>query len=64
VAVGIVCAWIVSRSLAHLLYGVSPRDLTTFAASVALVAVAAVAASYLPARRAARIDPMELLRSE
>jgi putative ABC transport system permease protein len=62
VALGVACAWTVARSLAHLLYGVSPRDLTTFAAAVALVAVAAVAASYLPARRAARIDPMELLR--
>jgi ABC-type antimicrobial peptide transport system permease subunit len=64
VAVGLAAALGITRLLGSVLYGVSPLDLPTFAAvSIGLLGVA-VAASYLPARRAARIDPMIVLREE
>jgi hypothetical protein len=47
-----------------LLFGVDGRDPLTFATIAALLCGAAVAASYVPARRAARIDPMTSLRSD
>ena len=53
-----------SRSIASLLFGVTPLDLPTYAASGALIAAAVMAASYLPARQAAGVDPMDTLRSE
>jgi putative ABC transport system permease protein len=52
------------RFLAGFLYGVTPRDLPTWLAAGILLAVATLVASWLPARRAARIDPMEALRHE
>jgi ABC-type antimicrobial peptide transport system permease subunit len=62
--VGLVAAAGLSRLVAGMLYEVSPTDpLTLGAVSVALVGVALLA-SYLPARRAARVDPMIALRSE
>ncbi|MHB1193886.1 MAG: ABC transporter permease [Longimicrobiales bacterium] len=64
VAVGLLGAWGVSRVLATLLYGVSATDPATYAATaVALTGVAALA-SWLPARRAARVDPVIALRAE
>jgi len=50
--------------IASLLYGVTPFDAATFAAVSILLAAVALAASYLPARRAARSDPMISLRYE
>jgi ABC-type lipoprotein release transport system permease subunit len=50
--------------MAKLLYGVSPTDLVTYAAVTLLWLLVATAASYLPARRAANVDPVEVLRSE
>ena len=52
------------RSLAGLLYGVSPYDPATFATVAVGVSLAALAASVIPARRAARLDPMTALRVE
>lgn len=52
------------RSLAQLLYGVTPFDPLTFVAVTLLVAIASLTASYVPARRAARVDPMIVLRAE
>ena len=50
--------------LSSLLYGVTPRDPGTLAAVTVLLAAVAMAASYLPARRAMRMDPMRTLRTE
>jgi putative ABC transport system permease protein len=61
---GIAAAAAASRVLASTLRGVGPRDPLTFAAVVVVLAAAAALASYLPARRAARVDPMTALRSE
>jgi predicted permease len=64
VAVGLAGAFALTRLMASLVFGVSATDPFTFAAVALLLIAVAVAASYLPARRAARIDPMEALRAE
>lgn len=53
-----------SRTLSSLLYAVTANDPATFVAIAILVGAVALAASYLPARRAARVDPVDALRSE
>ncbi len=63
-AVGVVGALAVSRLLATLLYGVKPTDPATYVAVAAVLFLTAVVASYLPARRAMRIDPILALREE
>jgi putative ABC transport system permease protein len=63
-AAGIVAAVAVTRLMAGLLYEVSPTDAATLAAVTALLAAATLLANYLPARRAARVDPLTALRSE
>ena len=62
VALGLAAALVLARSMSALVYGVSPTDPATFAGLSALVLAAAAAASYVPARRAARIDPAVSLR--
>ena len=62
--VGLIIAFLVSRTLASFLYETSPRDPSVVVCSVAALAFIASAASILPALRAARIDPMRALRSE
>jgi putative ABC transport system permease protein len=62
--IGIVTAIGTDRLLAHALYGVGPVDPFTFAAVIAALLVVCVLASYLPARRAAKVDPMVALRYE
>ena len=64
VVLGLLAAFALTRTLASLLYGVGPRDPATFAAIPLLLAVIALAASWLPARRAAALDPMRTLRVE
>ena len=61
---GVTGAWGLSRVLASQLYGVNPRDPVTYVTVALLLGGVALAASYLPARRAARVDPMSSLRSE
>jgi putative ABC transport system permease protein len=53
-----------TRYLESLLYGVKPNDPATFAAIAALILVVGTLASYLPTRRATRVDPMVALRYE
>jgi ABC-type antimicrobial peptide transport system permease subunit len=52
------------RVLGSILYGVSPFDPLAFTAAIGILAAAAVGAAWLPARRAAAVDPMLALRSE
>lgn len=63
-AVGLATSAAVTKIMSKLLFGVSPLDPLTFAATSFLLVLAATMASYAPARRAARIDPMTALRHE
>ena len=64
VAFGLAGAWGLTRFLSSFLYGVQPTDLATFVlVPIALLAVSLLA-SYLPARRAAKVDPIVALRYE
>jgi putative ABC transport system permease protein len=62
--IGIVGALSLSRLMASQLYGVRPTDPVTFVAVAALLMIVSLAASYIPARRAMRVDPMIALRYE
>jgi putative ABC transport system permease protein len=62
--VGVAGALIVSHLMAGLLYGVSPYDLSTFAGVTAVLTAVAIAASYIPALRAMRLDPITTLHAE
>ena len=61
---GVAGALIVSHLMAGLLFGVSPTDLTTFAGVTLVLTTVALAASYIPALRAMRLDPITALHSE
>ena len=63
-AVGVVGALALTRLLTGLLYGVAPSDPATFAAVSGLLVLVALLGSYLPARHAARVDPLMALRGE
>jgi ABC-type antimicrobial peptide transport system permease subunit len=62
VAFGLAASLVVTRLVASLLYSVSPTDVVTFTVVPLVLAASAVAACYLPALRATRIDPMTALR--
>ena len=64
VAIGIAAAFGLTRLIANLLFGISPHDPVTLSAVAALLIAVVLAACYLPASRATRIDPMVALRHE
>jgi predicted lysophospholipase L1 biosynthesis ABC-type transport system permease subunit len=64
VVVGLAIGLAVTRALASMLFGVEPRDMTTFSLAALLFAAVALVATWLPARRATRVDPMVTLRTE
>lgn len=64
VIIGIAGAACLTRFLSHFLYEVTPPDLATFAAAVALLTGIALLACYVPARRAVEVDPVVVLRNE
>lgn len=63
-ALGLAAASLLARTASTFLYGVAPTDIPTYAVTAALLGVIAVLAAYVPARRAASIDPAEALRQE
>jgi putative ABC transport system permease protein len=64
VAIGLAGAFVQSRFIESLLYGISPRDARTYVATSILLLMVAIVACWVPARRAARVDPMTALRAE
>ncbi|HVJ29842.1 MAG TPA: FtsX-like permease family protein, partial [Gammaproteobacteria bacterium] len=63
-AIGLIGAFLATRQLASMLFGLAPADPMTLGASVAVLCAVAGVAGYLPAHRAARIDPLSALRHE
>jgi ABC-type antimicrobial peptide transport system permease subunit len=64
VGVGLIVALAMSRLIQSMLYGLRPNDPITSAAAATLLVAIALAASWIPARKAARIDPIHALRHE
>lgn len=64
IAIGTLVAWGAARSVRGFLFGISPHDTATFVVVPLILALVAVVAAYLPARRAAAIDPTQAIRSE
>jgi putative ABC transport system permease protein len=62
--VGIAAALGLTRTIQAMLFGVSPADVVTYAGVALIIAGAVLAASWIPARRATRIDPLVALRHE
>src|SRR5262249_43575652 len=64
VAIGLGASVALARTMKNLLFGVSVTDPATFVATALLLALVALAACWIPARRAAKVDPMIALRGE
>jgi putative ABC transport system permease protein len=63
-AIGLLGSWAATRALKNLLYGISATDPLTFAAVAGLLTLISLAACWIPARRASRVDPITVLREE
>jgi ABC-type antimicrobial peptide transport system permease subunit len=63
-AIGLAGALALTRLTEKMLFGIKPADPATFAMAIAAVTLAALAAAYLPGRRAARLNPIETLRCD
>ena len=64
VALGLAAAFVATKALTTMLYGVAPSDAATFVVTALLLAAVALLATWLPARRATRVDPVLALRTE
>ena len=64
IIIGVPLALVVTRLGSSMLFGLSPHDPVSIAVALSLLTIATVAAAYLPARRAARIDPIVVLRED
>jgi putative ABC transport system permease protein len=64
ILIGLAASYAGSRLVAGLLYGIAPTDGVTFGGVTIVLSVAALAAAYVPARRAARVDPLAAIRSD
>jgi putative ABC transport system permease protein len=64
VVIGLAVAFVATRALTSMLFGIAPSDVSTFVATAILLAAVALLATWLPARRATRVDPMVSLRTE
>ena len=64
VVVGVIVAMLLTREMSGLLFGIGARDPITYAAAAVSLALVAAVASYIPARRAMSIEPVEALRYE
>jgi ABC-type antimicrobial peptide transport system permease subunit len=64
VVIGVAGAALLTQAMATLLFGISPRDLATFVSVPVILAAAGLLATYVPALRATRVDPVVALRDE
>jgi ABC-type antimicrobial peptide transport system permease subunit len=63
-AIGLAGAWMLSKVLSKQLYDITPRDPVTYVSAAVILGFVALAASYIPALRATKVDPLESMRSE
>jgi ABC-type antimicrobial peptide transport system permease subunit len=64
IALGWPAAWMLAKMASSFLYGIKPHDILTFSLVPPFLALVALAACYIPARRAASVEPMQALRTE